>query len=812
MPPASASASSASSSGPSPRLSRIAHACEPCRIRKTKCSGERPTCSHCQAFGIGCYYAHNKRDRIKEELQTLRDKVRRYDAALRDLAPVLDDQAKKYLDEVAGTNYSKIVGPDNNQLSMSTEDPPGTTKDEAAEADADFNGEDLVSAEVGSTGSVDHLNEDINSFSISQPEGYVGKTSNVDWIKKIFDIVGEESNSTATGGMDDYFDNSGFINPKLTDVNSPNYNLDDLDFTLDIVDVRALPSKAVSDELLRYYWKTVHPSFPFVLEPLFRHQYDLFWSGYLEDETGQWLSLLNIIFAISSFFAHISCVKTIPPQSVDHLQYYARARVLKPDITAPGDVQHIQYISLLSFYLLATSQVNRSYIVLGLAIRQGQSVGLHLRINRAALTDAQKEVRINLWNALYVLERTVCGMTGRPSIIADYSASAPMPTIPTAEGNIDFGTPFVNHGLAQPIQSPLPMYFGLEVRLVQILGKVIEKLYAPEINKSSWSVVQVVMTDLNAELDEWKASLPSVLDFEAASPAAWDANLMLTHQRMCLGFMYYDITRMINRPCLCRIEFPNQSQDSIELIERLAAKAMLAGHRSIKLLPRIDPNLYSTDIATNLAITLPWWSIAHYLMGSISAMVLGFVTNHRPTEPSENDIIADIDYCGFILDPFTTVTAVRCKEILSDLRRRAMDREPLNNRQLYSGEQDFYTHVDAPALLQGTTGQQFSVYGPPIPFSSELTYPTHSVELVDPRTHDISEGIASSSATVAPIPTHELPMPMSMPTAMSMPMPMSMSMPMPMAIDPPYVDPDGGLLDLHGLPNRNADLNNPPSS
>ena len=44
---------------------RVNHACEPCRVRKTKCSGERPTCRHCEDFGLGCFYEDGKRDKRK---------------------------------------------------------------------------------------------------------------------------------------------------------------------------------------------------------------------------------------------------------------------------------------------------------------------------------------------------------------------------------------------------------------------------------------------------------------------------------------------------------------------------------------------------------------------------------------------------------------------------------------------------------------------------------------------------------------------------------------------------------------------------
>ena len=47
---------------------RISHACEPCRNRKTKCSGERPACRHCEDFRIKCVYADGKRDKAKKSV------------------------------------------------------------------------------------------------------------------------------------------------------------------------------------------------------------------------------------------------------------------------------------------------------------------------------------------------------------------------------------------------------------------------------------------------------------------------------------------------------------------------------------------------------------------------------------------------------------------------------------------------------------------------------------------------------------------------------------------------------------------------
>ena len=47
---------------------RVTHACESCRHRKTKCSGDRPTCKHCEDFNLACVYEEGKRDRMRKSV------------------------------------------------------------------------------------------------------------------------------------------------------------------------------------------------------------------------------------------------------------------------------------------------------------------------------------------------------------------------------------------------------------------------------------------------------------------------------------------------------------------------------------------------------------------------------------------------------------------------------------------------------------------------------------------------------------------------------------------------------------------------
>ncbi|KAL1953993.1 hypothetical protein VTO42DRAFT_1848 [Malbranchea cinnamomea] len=52
---------------------RVRHACEPCRHKKSKCDGNQPVCSRCRSNGIHCFYADNKRDKLKRQVSLLID-------------------------------------------------------------------------------------------------------------------------------------------------------------------------------------------------------------------------------------------------------------------------------------------------------------------------------------------------------------------------------------------------------------------------------------------------------------------------------------------------------------------------------------------------------------------------------------------------------------------------------------------------------------------------------------------------------------------------------------------------------------------
>jgi hypothetical protein len=58
--------------GAAPRYSRrVPLACETCRLRKTKCSGDTPICRQCAELRAGCRYPVSWRERTKGSVLTL---------------------------------------------------------------------------------------------------------------------------------------------------------------------------------------------------------------------------------------------------------------------------------------------------------------------------------------------------------------------------------------------------------------------------------------------------------------------------------------------------------------------------------------------------------------------------------------------------------------------------------------------------------------------------------------------------------------------------------------------------------------------
>lgn len=145
---------------------------------------------------------------------------------------------------------------------------------------------------------------------------------------------------------------------------TPAYHLDDISLTVAgaHIDPFLLPDKLVADELFNVFFTTIHPTFPILQQQVFKLQYDNFFRMWFPpNNSKRWLSMLNLIFAIGSFYGKLVNAEW-KGGDTDHLKYFGRARILSLDeggLFEIADIQQVQVVALTGIYLLATNQTNR---------------------------------------------------------------------------------------------------------------------------------------------------------------------------------------------------------------------------------------------------------------------------------------------------------------------------------------------------------------------------------------------------------------------------------------------------------------------
>ena len=87
---------------------RTGRACNPCRERKTKCDGSKPTCSQCRVLGVAdCFYPESIIIRLQKELELVRGKSESYEELLRNISEELEGPIAKRIAKVLKVRWIK---------------------------------------------------------------------------------------------------------------------------------------------------------------------------------------------------------------------------------------------------------------------------------------------------------------------------------------------------------------------------------------------------------------------------------------------------------------------------------------------------------------------------------------------------------------------------------------------------------------------------------------------------------------------------------------------------------------------------------
>ncbi|KAL4754103.1 hypothetical protein BDW72DRAFT_158463 [Aspergillus terricola var. indicus] len=636
-----------------PRYSRrVPLACETCRMRKTKCSGDTPICRQCLELRVECRYPVSWRERTKGQISKLSVKSDDYERLLREISQIADGRTAERI-RYTLDKYSES-GAERHNDRQSANSGPASGIDEELDPEV----ESLPSS-IGSLDAIDRVDEDLNRSLNAQATGYMGKNSEVNWLQRL----GREADYRARNL-------SGVAEPRPDrelSIHSVNYHLDDVDIASPgPVHLYWMPPRNVADKLFEDYLDTVHPVFPIISRSLFSAQYRNFFDNSARPGD-KWLAILNLIFAMSSSHAHLMQASW-RGDGRDHFVYLARARALSMNsdtlFTHP-DLQQVQVEALTAFYLLATNQINRAWRIASLALRSGISLGLNLRNTSEITPDASKEARYRVWWCLYTLEHMLGTMTGRVTGISGGVCTTPMP-LPVDEdrfndpaavellSSLELRQERIELALASCYVRQMPqnarrsrepndagksadvarlqslppstaLFFLYYVDLAVISQEIFNRIYSMDCILTPWGEIENRMNELRSRIEYWRSSLPEAYDWTRGN----QQDIELLRGSLCLAFYYYSVRITLGRPCLCRRDVRSSESpgESTAFSHAISVSVLESAQRLIALIPDMPD-------ASRIYQLCPWWCILHYLMQATTVLLLeiSFGSVHIPAE------------------------------------------------------------------------------------------------------------------------------------------------------------------------------------
>ncbi|KAL1963610.1 hypothetical protein VTN77DRAFT_8055 [Rasamsonia byssochlamydoides] len=649
----------------------VRRACESCRQRKTKCTGDKSGCRNCREAGIICCYTDGKREKSKRQLATLSAKVQAYEEVIRKISlrfGVSDEQL-----------MSSAMTLDASQSGLGCQSDITSAISRGRELLCGESAERRTSRSpsTGSLGETDRVEEDFNRDESARATGFIGKSSEISWLQRLCKEVNGESVRKSDARSE--FAETGQSSPPLTPgrdgqnealIASLNYYADNMDMALpEQVDSHEIPPREVANRLFGVYLTSVHPSFPIIGMSTFVSQYQLFFSQPSVKPGNKWLAILNLIFAIAAVYSHLVHAEWEANEN-DHTVYFSRARVLsmKDPLFDHPDLQQLQVEGLTSFYLLATGQINRSWKVSGSAVRGAMALGLHLRNVGIYTSDTSKEIRYRVWWSLYTMDHLLSVMTGRPSCIVDCTCTTPLPIPfdesefqreevaqllsnpsrkglwvqdwtppcssipspsqaddPTTEVSMSKGSETGASEWLKSLPPSMSLYFFHLATLTSIAKRVNMKLYSAEAVQSPWPSFEFTIQSLIMETNSWVLNLPEAYDFTSGQTSQSTVT-----QKTGLAFPYYSTKIAITRPCLCRLEQHCQTDGTYDFCSKTGAECVESACQIIKLLPETPDAVLLNKIS-------PWWCSLHYIMQATTVLLLelSFRAEHVPEKGVE---------------------------------------------------------------------------------------------------------------------------------------------------------------------------------
>ncbi|KAK6819309.1 hypothetical protein RU639_008038 [Aspergillus parasiticus] len=588
---------------PASKRRRIGLACNACRVRKSRCDGQRPSCSSCTSLGLECLYEPSESvtnvivrkgyvSDLEQRVTSLEHKLQRLNDAFRGhLSP-------------CPSNYpwhatSSLPAPGAATRARETH---ATGLEEPQDEDASTNGMAMTFVE-------------------EQSSAFFGESSNINFTQLLLRGIAaahQPSPAVASAGDKDYALRENIIasvsqGQPYHPVAAPSNHLDSSPTTL--------PSVEEMDSLLDIYFDTAGAVFPFIHEDTMRKTYTECRLNGFTRARRTWLGILNMMFAMASSFDrdHVASAKKRFERSNI---FYKRALELCSDLSRRViSLEMVHYLLLIVIHCQGTQRSVQAWNNHGLVIRSAIALGLHSESIGQAVHPINEEYRRRTWAVIYCLDKVLSVAFGRPASVPDEQMTGrePVPGLsPTASsdphGNVDLPGEFL----------------AVSFRLYQVMAKSLITQYGANLEKADSNLDDIASLKASGELRKmlqvWAASLPPCLSPCEPESSILSQNTPANRFRVILTLRYYNLAMLIHKPLLSatirhlfRVDSATGGSPSY-----LIQLAMAEAHecvRAAQLIIEIVHCIISADATSKN--NLGAWSFTLYYVFTASLVICG---------------------------------------------------------------------------------------------------------------------------------------------------------------------------------------------
>ncbi|KAE8140557.1 fungal-specific transcription factor domain-containing protein [Aspergillus pseudotamarii] len=468
---------------------KVAVACDECRVRKIRCDGAQPVCGPCTRKAdpsVQCIYTGKQKLAVQSYIATLESRLKllsnprhtpakaptsvEHESSGHVQESTLSYSPVSSFDAPVPTQFTPSSSVSENRHRLASCIPTNTNAvggSPSASVCRSPSGRTAgyISGQAQTRQRADGVNAMMGAVEEERPtQGFFGSSSAASFMHQIKMAVDRRVTSPHRRTSDTILGVSHAPGLMSTRSEKPSS-----------IQSYVLPPRKTADSLMGVYWSFVFPLYPLVDGIRLRAEYEKVWTGEpLESDESMLMCTFNVIFALACQLADF----ILPEEreaSAD--AFFSRAKdLLQFNLWDTGSAALIQCLLLMAQYLQSTDSAHQCWIVTGLAIRNAQSLGLHLPQTIARLPSPQEQqLARKIWHGCVLMDRVISMTFGRPAMISKASCeSVPLPAtvdeeyIPTASG-IE---------ATQPADQPSVMaFYAKSLELYEIMNDILLSLY-----------------------------------------------------------------------------------------------------------------------------------------------------------------------------------------------------------------------------------------------------------------------------------------------------------------------------------------------